>query len=75
VEFNTFPGSENVFKHVGFTCAPQENPAEVSTINPPPVSNPKAPGALLRAWIELSAYISALRLNRSGTPSIYVLPA
>lgn len=63
---NAFTGSEDVFKYMGFTCAPQDSSAEVSTINPPPASNPKALSALLRAWIELSAYISAVRLNRSG---------
>jgi len=71
MEFKRILGSEDVFKHVGFSPARREDTGEVSTIKPPSASNPMARGALLRAWIELSAYISALRLNRSGMSTHY----
>lgn len=52
---------EDLFHHLGFTNTIAPGESEVLTVDPPSHDDPGASGAMLRAWIELSAYISVLK--------------
>lgn len=60
---------EKFFHYLGFTPTLVAGESEVLTLDPPD-HNDIAFGAMLRAWIEISAYVSLLRQAKRGKHQI-----